>query len=200
MNSQLLKRLFDITAALSFLIIFAPVIFGTALIVLFSMNRPILFRQRRIGAGGRAFTLLKFRTMMNGDRPDEERLTRVGRLLRQYSLDEFPQLINVVIGEMSLVGPRPLLPHYLPRYSVFQWRRHEVKPGITGWAQMNGRNAVSWDLRFELDVWYVDHWSFWLDLKILLATLAKVIRREGVSHDGHATMPEFMGSAEAPEQ
>ncbi|MBY0277517.1 sugar transferase, partial [Candidatus Binatia bacterium] len=156
---------------------------------------PVLFRQRRPGRGGAPFTLVKFRTMRAGDAPDAERLTRVGRIVRALSLDELPQLWNVVRGDMSLVGPRPLLPQYLERYTPRQMRRHEVPPGITGLAQVAGRNALTWEERFELDVWYVEHRSLALDARIVLRTIAAVLGRRGVSADGHATMPEFLGSA-----
>lgn len=164
------------------------------------MGSPIFFRQVRPGLHGRPFALFKFRTM-NERRdasghllPDGIRLTRLGEWMRRLSLDEVPQLINVIKGEMSLVGPRPLLLQYLDRYTPEQARRHEVRPGITGWAQVNGRNALSWEKKFDLDVWYVDHWSFWLDLRILWMTLVKVIRKEGISAAGEATMSEFMGT------
>lgn len=166
-------------------------------------GRPVLFRQVRPGYRGLPFTLYKFRTMTNvrgadgGLRPDAERMTVFGRLLRALSLDELPELYNVLRGEMSLVGPRPLLMRYLDRYTLKQARRHETLPGITGWAQINGRNNVSWEDKFELDVWYVDHWSLWLDLKILLITPFKVLRREGINQPGNATAMEFMGSQTA---
>lgn len=169
-------------------------------IVWLLMGRPVLFRQERPGFGGRPFTVLKFRTMSealgsDGELlPDDQRLGRFGRFLRATSLDELPGLWNVVKGDMSLVGPRPLLMAYLDRYSPEQARRHEVKPGITGWAQVNGRNALTWHEKFELDVWYVDHVSVWLDAKILALTLWNVVCRRGISAEGHATMPEFMGS------
>ena len=171
-----------------------------ALAICVWMGRSVLFRQVRIGRGDRAFRIVKFRTMRDARDnagnllADEERLTTLGRFMRRGSLDELPQLWNVLRGNMSLVGPRPLLPEYLPRYSAFQRRRHEVKPGITGWAQVNGRNALGWEQKFELDVWYVDHWSVWLDIKILWMTVVKVVCGEGISQQGHATMPEFMGS------
>jgi lipopolysaccharide/colanic/teichoic acid biosynthesis glycosyltransferase len=167
-----------------------------AVLILSSLGRPVLFRQRRPGLRGRPFELLKFRTMREGHGPDKERLTTVGRFLRTWSLDELPELWNVLRGDMSLVGPRPLLMQYLARYSARQARRHEVKPGLTGWAQLNGRNALTWDEKFELDVWYVDNWSPWLDVCILGRTFWQVLRREGISQEGHATMPEFMGSSE----
>lgn len=168
--------------------------------IVWSMGTPVLFRQKRPGLGGRVFTVRKFRTMreaMGADGkplPDSERLTSLGRFLRASSLDELPQLWSVVTGEMSLVGPRPLLVQYLDRYTPEQARRHEVKPGITGWAQVNGRNAVDWDRRLEMDVWYVDHWSLLLDLKILWMTVRKVLTRDGVTAPGEATVSEFQGS------
>jgi lipopolysaccharide/colanic/teichoic acid biosynthesis glycosyltransferase len=193
----------DVVLALAGLALLWPVLAAAALLIRLSMGRPILFRQTRTGIGGRTFTIYKFRTM-SGDRddrgkllPDDQRLTGAGRLIRNLSLDEFPQLWNVLKGEMSLVGPRPLLPKYLPRYDDFQRRRHEVKPGITGWAQVNGRNAVTWERKFELDVWYVDHRSLWLDCTILWLTLRKVVSREGISRRGHATTPEFKGMGNA---
>jgi len=164
------------------------------------LGPPAIFRQKRPGRNGEVFELVKFRTMRNDKDdqgrllPDELRLTKYGRLLRSLSLDELPQLLNVLKGEMSLVGPRPLLVQYLDRYTPDQARRHEVRPGITGWAQVNGRNAVSWDERFSMDVWYVDNLSFKLDVQIVLMTLAKVFKRSGVTAEGHVTMPEFMGS------
>jgi lipopolysaccharide/colanic/teichoic acid biosynthesis glycosyltransferase len=160
----------------------------------------VLFRQKRPGLYGRPFELLKFRTMRLGGGTDEERLTRVGRFLRSWSLDELPELWNVLRGEMSLVGPRPLLLQYLPLYSARQARRHEMRPGLTGWAQVNGRNLLTWDEKFELDVWYVENWSFWLDLSILGRTLGLVLRREGISDGGSATMVEFTGSAPSAER
>lgn len=181
---------------------------GLALISAFlflTTGSPVLFRQRRTGLHGTTFLLLKFRTMSRRTDaegrllPDRERLTAFGRLLRRFSLDEIPQLWNVLKGDMNLVGPRPLLPQYTARYSREQLRRLEVKPGITGWAQVNGRNELSWEEKFELDVWYVDHRSFWLDCRILLLTVLKVIRPQGISKSGHATMPEFMGSTHPAE-
>ncbi|HEY8265413.1 MAG TPA: sugar transferase [Steroidobacteraceae bacterium] len=190
-----MKRCFDFFAAAFGLVLLAPVIVVVALLVYAAMGRPILFRQSRPGKAGRPFTLNKFRTMLPEDgRVDAERLTPLGRTLRRYSLDELPQLWNVLRGDMSFVGPRPLLPEYLPLYSPEQARRHEVRPGITGWAQVNGRNAQSWEERLRLDVWYVDHRSFGLDLRILWLTVRKVISAEGLSQPGHATMPRFTGS------
>jgi len=197
---QRVKRAFDFTLALVALCLASPVLALAALAIRVNMGSPVLFRQVRPGWRERPFTILKLRTMRKvpGRQPeassDAARLTRLGAILRKLSLDELPQLWNVVEGEMSLVGPRPLLPVYLPRYSPTQRRRHEVRPGITGWAQINGRNAVAWEQKFDLDVWYVDHWSLSLDGKILWQTLLKVIRREGIAQDGHATMPEFLGS------
>jgi lipopolysaccharide/colanic/teichoic acid biosynthesis glycosyltransferase len=181
----------------------APVLVLFALGVHMSMGSPVFFRQRRTGRNGRLFLLYKFRTMScqcdsaGNLAPDDARLTPLGKWLRASSLDELPQLWNVLRGDMSLVGPRPLLPQYLPLYSTRQWRRHEVRPGITGWAQINGRNSTDWSTRLELDVWYVDHRSLGLDLKILFLTVLRVLRRSGVSHGGHATMPEFRGEAGA---
>lgn len=200
-----MKRLFDFVVALLLLVVFALPICVVALMVAFKLGRPILFRQRRPGLRGRPFEMLKFRSMLNAEDsegnplPDDQRLTRFGKLLRATSLDELPELINVLKGEMSLVGPRPLLMQYLDRYTPEQSRRHEVRPGVTGWAQVNGRNAISWERKFELDVWYVDHRSFVLDLKILAMTFAKVIRRDGISSDNHATMAEFSGTKRGAE-
>ncbi len=194
------KRALDALFAASALVLLSPLLLAVAGTVWAAMGRPVLFRQERPGLGGRPFRLLKFRTMRQ-PRPGEEgpqsdalRLTKVGALLRATSIDELPTLVNVLKGEMSLVGPRPLLMRYLPRYSARQARRHEVRPGITGWAQVNGRNAISWEEKFELDVWYVENRSLWLDLMILMRTALKVLRREGISSAGHATMPEFRGS------
>lgn len=193
------KRVTDLVLAGIGLALLGVPMLLVALLVRVTMGSPVIFRQRRPGLGGRPFTLLKFRTMAErrgGDRQalrDEERLTGLGRFLRRTSLDELPELVNVLKGEMSLVGPRPLLMHYLELYSPEQARRHEVKPGITGWAQVNGRNALSWEEKFELDVWYVDHWSLGLDLRILWRTLLSVLTGEGISAAGHATMPEFRG-------
>jgi sugar transferase EpsL len=195
-----LKRVFDIVVSAVALTVLAPVMGLIALLVWRTMGRPVLFRHVRPGLHGKPFVMYKFRTMRDlrdaeGKLlPDEARLTPFGRWLRSTSLDELPELLNVLRGEMSLVGPRPLLMEYLDRYTPEQARRHEVKPGITGWAQIHGRNNLSWDERFKLDVWYVDNWSLWLDLKILWRTLWMVLRREGISAQGHATMPEFRGS------
>ncbi len=192
-----LKRVFDVVVSATALVVLAPVMGLIALAVWRTMGRPVLFRQVRPGLHGKPFVMYKFRTMRDlrdaeGNLlPDEARLTPFGRWLRATSLDELPELVNVLRGEMSLVGPRPLLMEYLDRYTPEQARRHEVKPGITGWAQIHGRNNLSWDERFKLDVWYVDNWSLWLDLKILWRTLWMVLRREGISAQGHATMPRF---------
>ncbi|HHW40486.1 MAG TPA: sugar transferase [Syntrophomonadaceae bacterium] len=200
MLSLWIKRLIDFLGALFGLLVLSPLMLIIAILVLVSMGAPVLFRQVRPGLHGKPFVLYKFRTMrdaFDGDGkplPDDRRLTPLGRFLRNTSLDELPELYNVLKGEMSLVGPRPLLMEYLDRYTPEQARRHEVKPGITGWAQVHGRNALSWEEKFRLDVWYVNHRSLWLDIKILLLTLWKVLRREGISHSGHATMPEFKGS------
>ncbi len=194
------KRLFDLLLTIPGLILISPLLILLALIMLLTQGWPILFRQERGGLSGKVFRIYKFRTMREAydDQgqllPDEQRLSRVGKLLRSTSLDELPELINVLRGEMSLVGPRPLMARYLARYSPEQMRRHTVLPGITGWAQINGRNALTWEERFRQDVWYVDHWSLGLDVRILLQTLGKVIKREGISEPGQLTMTEFMGS------
>jgi sugar transferase EpsL len=194
------KRTVDLLVSIAVLMVSSPVLLAIGILLFLAMGRPILFRQQRPGRYGRPFTLYKFRTMADKRDaqgqllPDGERVTQLGRLLRLFSVDELPQLWNVLRGDLSLVGPRPLLMQYLDRYSHEQARRHNVLPGITGWAQINGRNAVTWERKFELDVWYVDHWSLWLDFKILCMTLVNVLRREGISQQGHATMPEFMGS------
>jgi lipopolysaccharide/colanic/teichoic acid biosynthesis glycosyltransferase len=196
----MLKRLFDVTAASAGLLVLSPVIAVIALVIRRSIGSPVLFRQVRPGLHGRPFTMVKFRTMRdatdeNGNPlPDDQRMTRVGSILRSTSLDELPELWNVVKGEMSLVGPRPLLMQYLDRYTPEQMRRHEARPGVTGWAQINGRNAIGWDARLAMDVWYVDNRTFLLDIKIIALTLLKVFKRDGVAADGHVTMPEFMGS------
>ena len=188
--------------ALSGLMLLAPLLGALALLVRIRLGRPVLFHQRRPGLEGKSFSIVKFRTMTDAKDdqgnllPDAERLTPLGRFLRASSLDELPELLNVLRGEMSLVGPRPLLMSYLPLYSPEQARRHEVRPGITGWAQINGRNAITWEEKFALDVWYVDHCSLWLDAKILWLTLVGVLKREGISAEGYATMPRFVGSAD----
>jgi lipopolysaccharide/colanic/teichoic acid biosynthesis glycosyltransferase len=195
------KRLLDIFVSALGLVLLSPLLLLVALLVMADVGLPVLFRQQRPGLNGRPFELVKFRTMRSdsaagsGVASDGLRLTRTGRLLRASSLDELPELWNVLKGEMSLVGPRPLLMQYLDRYSPEQARRHEVRPGLTGWAQVNGRNALSWEEKFALDVWYVDHRSFALDLKILLLTAWSLIRPRGVSAEGEATMSEFMGTS-----
>ena len=191
-----MKRLLDILLVVASAPAWAPLMLAMAAAVRWRMGVPVLFRQERAGKGGRPFTMVKFRTMRDGDGPDSERLTRFGRMLRATSLDELPELLLVLRGTMSLVGPRPLPTRYLPRYTARQMRRHEVLPGITGWAQVNGRNLLSWDEKFRLDVWYVDHRSLLLDVKILLMTVLAVFRASGISAAGEATMGEFTGSEE----
>ncbi len=196
----LTKRLFDLTGTIIGLLLLSPFYLVVPVLVWAFLGRPLLFRQVRAGYKGKPFTIYKFRTMT--DRrgpdgnllPDAERLTRFGRFLRASSLDDLPQAWNILRGDMSAVGPRPLMVKYLERYSPEQMRRHDVLPGITGWAQVNGRNAIDWEEKFRLDVWYVDHWSFWLDIKILFMTVSTVLKREGVSQPGHATAEEFMGN------
>jgi sugar transferase EpsL len=194
------KRVFDVAASAAGLVLLAPLLGGVALAIRMRLGRPVLFRQRRPGLHGEPFTLLKFRTMRDAldadgtPLPDEARMTRLGRLLRSTSLDELPTLWNGLRGEMSLVGPRPLLMEYLPLYTREQARRHEVRPGITGWAQVNGRNALRWEEKFQLDVWYVDNRTAWLDFEILLRTMMKVVVREGISQQGQATMERFTGT------
>ena len=198
-----MKRLFDLAVLALTLPVWLPLLAVVALLVRGKLGSPVLFRQRRPCLGGRPFELRKFRSMTDVRDaqgrllPDSERITPWGRWLRASSLDELPELLNVLRGEMSLVGPRPLLMQYLERYSPRQARRHDVRPGLTGWAQINGRNALSWEEKFELDVWYVEHQSLWLDLRILLRTVGKVLRREGITLEGEATTREFMGSATA---
>lgn len=193
------KRIFDLFFALIALIVLSPVLIVTAILVRVFIGAPIFFTQQRPGYKGRPFNIYKFRSMSNRIArdgsllPDAERLTRFGRILRSLSLDELPELFNILRGEMSFVGPRPLLMEYLPLYSPEQMRRHDAMPGLTGWAQVNGRNALDWPSRFRLDVWYVDHWSFWLDLRIILMTVGKVIAREGVNQAGQSTVEYFKG-------
>ena len=201
-----IKRAIDLAAAVVGLCAAAPVLAAASVAIRATMGSPVLFRQKRPGLHGRPFEVFKFRTMSaardaSGQLLDDDiRLTSLGRALRATSIDELPQLINVVRGEMSLVGPRPLLMRYLDRYSPEQARRHDVPPGITGWAQINGRNAIGWEEKFALDVWYVDHWSVALDAKILALTLLRVVRRDGIASEGHAPMPEFMGSGHRPRE
>ena len=190
-----MKRLFDIVLILLIAWLLLPVMAVTALLIICIMGRPVWFVQERPGLNGKSFKLIKFRTMSLGENSDESRLTRFGRALRALSLDEFPEFINVLKGEMSLVGPRPLLMRYLPRYSDRQMHRHDLRPGITGWAQVNGRNALSWEDKFEYDLWYVENQSLWLDTKILFMTLKRVLKRDGISGDGDATMHEFIGES-----
>ncbi len=194
------KRLFDLIFTVPGLLVLSPILLLTAVVVRWRLGSPVLFKQTRPGYQGALFSVYKFRSMSEArDRegtllPDDQRLGRLGRFLRSFSLDELPELLNVLRGEMSLVGPRPLLVQYLERYTTEQARRHAVLPGITGWAQINGRNALTWEDKFKFDVWYVDHWSLWLDVKILAISLWKVLTREGISQPGHATAEEFMGS------
>ena len=195
-----LKRTLDVTVSCVALLFLLPILLTVALLVRLFLGKPVLFRQDRPGLNAKSFTLLKFRTMtyvrdaQDQLLPDAQRLTVLGRFLRSTSLDELPELINVIRGEMSLVGPRPLLPRYLNRYTPEQMRRHEVKPGITGWAQIHGRNRLDWNQKFALDLWYVHHQSFWLDLSILAKTAKLVLTREGITKLGCATMPEFLGA------
>ncbi len=195
-----MKRLVDIAASGIGLCLLAPLLVIVALLIRQQMGAPVLFRQARPGLNGKPFEMVKFRTMRDAlDAkgcllPDSERMTSLGQFLRSTSLDELPELWNVLKGDMSLVGPRPLLMEYLPLYSARQKKRHDVRPGVTGWAQVNGRNAISWDEKFELDVWYVENQSFWLDIKIFLMTLKKVFFREGISGEGEVTMSKFTGN------
>jgi sugar transferase EpsL len=199
-SMRLSKRIFDLVLTSIGLIILLPLMAFVSLLVWIFLGTPILFRQQRPGYKGQPFITYKFRTMTNHTGPDgkllpdAERMTSFGRFLRSTSMDDLPQVFNVLRGEMSLVGPRPLLMRYLKRYTTEQMRRHDMMPGITGWAQINGRNALDWEEKFRLDVWYVDHWSFWLDLKILLLTPWKVFKREGINQPGHDTVEEFKGS------
>jgi len=195
------KRLFDVVVSAALLLLLAPVLLLSGLLIRIALGSPVLFKQMRPGLHGRPFELIKFRTMRDSRDnkgallSDEERLTAVGAWLRRSSIDELPELMNVLRGDMSLVGPRPLLMEYLPLYSERQARRHEVRPGITGWAQVNGRNNLAWEQRFEADVWYVENQSLVLDLKILFMTIARVFSRRDVAQDGHVTMEKFRGSA-----
>lgn len=198
--SEIASRAFDVVVAGLVLLVAWPVLAVVALAIRLTMSAPVLFRQQRAGRNGATFELVKFRTMRtaepgdDGPDTDEARLTKLGKLLRATSLDELPTLVNVLRGEMSLVGPRPLPIRYLPRYSADHARRHDVRPGITGWAQANGRNALTWDDQLDMDVWYVDNRSVGLDMRIIVATVRSVVRRDGISHEGHATRPEFPGS------
>ncbi len=194
-----MKRIFDLILTLPAYFLLSPLMILIAVIIRLTMGKPIFFKQIRPGFQGKPFTIYKFRTMLNAyDEnghllPDKERLPRFGKFLRSTSLDELPELFDILKGEMSIVGPRPLLMQYLSRYSAEQARRHEVRPGLTGWAQVNGRNAITWEEKFRLDVWYVDNYSICLDIKIILMTVIKVFKREGISHPGQATMEEFTG-------
>jgi sugar transferase EpsL len=197
---RLVKPAMDCVLAIAGIVALFPALVILAIGIALRMGRPVLFRQTRIGLGNRSFEFMKFRTMTqerDADGkllPDDQRLTALGQFLRSSSLDEFPQLWNVIKGDMSLIGPRPLLPEYLPRYSDEQRRRHDVKPGITGWAQVNGRNGISWEDKFRCDVWYVDNYGFLLDMKILVMTVMAVLQRRGISQTGHATAAPFLGS------
>lgn len=196
----MIKRCFDLAASSVALLSLFPVILATAILVRIKLGSPVFFRQTRPGRNGKPFQMIKFRTMLDAvdeqghPLPDSERMTSFGQFLRSSSLDELPELWNVLKGDMSLVGPRPLLMEYLPLYSEQQYRRHEVRPGVTGWAQVNGRNAISWEDKFKLDVWYVDNRSLWLDLKILFLTVKKVLVRDGISGEGEVTMSKFNGN------
>jgi lipopolysaccharide/colanic/teichoic acid biosynthesis glycosyltransferase len=195
-----MKRLLDVTLILLTAPLWVPLLVGVALTTLFTQGWPLFFVQERPGLGGRPFRLIKVRTMRAGAGPDAERMTMLGHFLRSMSLDELPELLNVLKGEMSLVGPRPLLMRYLPRYTPEQARRHEVRPGLTGWAQVNGRNTLSWEAKLAYDIWYVDHRSVWLDLKIIWMTVWLVLTRQGVSADGEVTMGEFLGRSDVREK
>lgn len=196
----LIKRLFDVVLSFSALVLFFPIYISLILLILITMGKPVFFKQIRPGLLGNPFTIIKFRTMTSAYSndgsvlTDAERMTNFGRFLRSTSLDELPELWNVLKGDMSLVGPRPLLMEYLPLYSVEQKRRHLVRPGLTGWAQVNGRNAISWNDKFKLDIWYLDNKSFWLDIKILFLTVKRVWQRQGISADKNETMPKFTGN------
>ncbi|WP_138515918.1 sugar transferase [Limnobacter alexandrii] len=195
-----MKRIFDVIVSFSVLLAFSPILLLVALLVRAKLGSPIFFTQIRPGLHGKPFKMVKFRTLteqkdeLGNYLPDADRLTSFGALLRSTSLDELPELWNVLKGDMSLVGPRPLLMEYLPLYTPEQYRRHEVRPGVTGWAQINGRNAIDWETRFQLDVYYVDHQSFWFDMKIIVLTAAKVLKREGIQQEGQATVSKFTGS------
>ena len=198
------KRVVDAGVACVGLVLLSPLIAVVGMLVRLKLGKPVFFRQVRPGLHGDPFTLVKFRTMRDAtddsgrQLADDDRMTSIGATLRRLSIDELPQLLNLLKGDLSLVGPRPLLMEYLPLYTPEQARRHEVRPGITGWAQVNGRNAITWEEKFERDVWYIDHWSLWLDTKILFMTAGKVFKREGISCEGVATMPKFTGQTELP--
>ena len=196
----IIKRLFDILCALGGIIVLSPIFIICAILIRTNLGSPIFFRQRRIGKGNKEFEMIKFRTMKDAfDKkgnalPDNQRMTKLGKVLRSLSLDELPELINILKGDMSLIGPRPLLIQYLPLYNEIQIKRHNVTPGLTGWAQINGRNSLTWTEKFELDVWYVENWSLYLDIKIFFLTFYKVFKREGISQEGQATMEFFNGN------
>ncbi len=198
-DADMAKRLFDILFSLGWLIVFSPLLLVVAVLVRVKLGSPVLFLHERPGKDGKPFRIVKFRTMTDARDasgkllPDKDRLTPFGRFLRSSTLDEFPEMWNVLVGEMSVVGPRPLMMSYLPRYNAVQRRRMEVRPGVTGWAQINGRNAIDWDQKFALDVWYVDNQSMWLDLKIIYRTFFKVFARTGIDHSKEQPMPEFLG-------
>ena len=195
-----MKRLTDVIISVAGLVLLAPVLIFLATLIKINLGSPVFFKQVRAGKGAKPFMIFKFRTMLNTTEsnghllPDQERITPFGSFLRRSSLDEFPELWNVLKGDMSLVGPRPLLMEYLPLYSAKERRRHDMRPGITGWAQVNGRNGISWEDKFKYDIWYIENHSFWLDAKIVLITIKKVLMREGVSAAGEATMPKFTGN------
>ncbi len=195
-----MKRIFDVVFSFAGIIFLSPFAIAAAILIKLALGGPVFFSQIRPGHGAKPFKMIKFRTMseerdaVGNLLPDEQRLSGIGRFIRSTSLDELPELFNVLIGDMSLVGPRPLLMEYVPLYTKEQNRRHEVRPGITGWAQINGRNALSWDDKFRLDVWYVDHQSVLLDIKILIITVFKIFKRDGISHEGEVTMPKFTGN------
>jgi lipopolysaccharide/colanic/teichoic acid biosynthesis glycosyltransferase len=199
---KIVKRIFDVIMSSIILIALSPLLIVIYIAIIMKLGRPAIFQQKRPGKDNRIFTLYKFRSMTDKKDhsgnllSDADRLTKLGKFLRKSSIDELPELFNILIGDMSFVGPRPLLVQYIPRYNKTQLRRHEVRPGLTGWAQINGRNAIRWEEKFDLDVWYVDNWSIWLDLKILLKTIAVVLNRSGVNAEGEATTKEFMGSSE----
>lgn len=201
MLKKSIKRLIDIIVSLMGIILLSPIFVLLFFLIKSKLGSPVLFKQERPGMNGKIFTMYKFRSMTDAcdeegvPLPDDVRLTSFGKLLRKTSLDELPELFNIFKGDMSLVGPRPLLVRYLDRYTPEQARRHDVRPGLTGWAQINGRNAISWEEKFELDVWYVDNWSLWLDIKIFFMTFAKVFKSEGISSDTSVTMQEFMGES-----
>jgi len=201
-KTPLSKRLLDILISAIILMLASPLLLLTAVLIFLSYGTPIFFKHERPGKDGLPFKLIKFRSMRDArDQegnvlPDAERITRFGQFIRRTSIDELPEFYNVLRGDMSLVGPRPLLMQYLQRYSAEQARRHDVLPGVTGWAQINGRNAISWDDKFKYDLWYIDHWTFWLDVKIIFLTIWKVLKGDGISQPGRATMDEFMGNSD----